>query len=722
MILFRLFFTLSVLLLTSLSVLTPAPVFSQDRVEYLSSCLWSDFDLYDVRVDGDFAFAACYEGLMVFDLHDPANPEPLSLVPLPRRPLSLRLHDGNAFLAVQSGSLQIVDISDPTALSIAGSYEIGSPAVDLHIADGIAYISAINDERVVLMNIEDPSNPVWISNYFCSDIGSPTGMDLSDGLLYVAKDGWSEYPGGLEIVDVSNPAAPFLVSTYDSAIVGYSVTSAFVRDSIVFIGGDYLSLGVVNAANPAAPTQVDNFQPFPSPAWHHHLFVDDDHAYATADFWTSGYDTSLYVLNISDAANPFVEGRFATRGPSVRACAEDTIVFLCNTVSTYGPPSRKGLQIVNVADPTHPTEIGHYDIPASLSKDVFVNGRTAFVSSTGDSVGAFDIVDFSDRSRPIHVGSYRAPHGTVDSYVSNDHAFLAAGDSGLLILDISDPSLPILAGSFSTGGNVASVAVADDRACITDVDSGFYVLDVGNPSSPKEIGRADSASYARDVAIRDSLAFVLDNWRLEVYSIIGPAAPQLVGWCTTLRNATRLCLHDDFAFTTDGDLQIYNISDPANMALVGTYVTPGTASGVAVQDTLAFVADGSSQILVFNISDPTAPALIDSCETPDNTQDIAIQGNTILVADLTSLLLLTTDYLGCCTGMSVGNVDGSADDLVTMSDLTVLIDHLFIGLTPLECTGEGNIDMSPDGLVTMGDLTVLIDHLFISLDPLPSCP
>ncbi len=78
--------------------------------------------------------------------------------------------------------------------------------------------------------------------------------------------------------------------------------------------------------------------------------------------------------------------------------------------------------------------------------------------------------------------------------------------------------------------------------------------------------------------------------------------------------------------------------------------------------------------------------------------------------------------LNCCQGPSVGNVDNSADMLVTMGDLTVLIDHLFISLTPLTCVAEGNVDMSVDGLVTMGDLTVLIDALFISLNPLPPCP
>ncbi len=76
----------------------------------------------------------------------------------------------------------------------------------------------------------------------------------------------------------------------------------------------------------------------------------------------------------------------------------------------------------------------------------------------------------------------------------------------------------------------------------------------------------------------------------------------------------------------------------------------------------------------------------------------------------------------CCTGPSVGNVDASPDNQVTMGDLTVLIDHLFISLEPLACDVEGNVDGSLDGQVTMGDLTILIDHLFISLSPLMPCP
>jgi hypothetical protein len=77
------------------------------------------------------------------------------------------------------------------------------------------------------------------------------------------------------------------------------------------------------------------------------------------------------------------------------------------------------------------------------------------------------------------------------------------------------------------------------------------------------------------------------------------------------------------------------------------------------------------------------------------------------------------DSSGCCVTM--GNVDQSSDNLVTMGDVTVLIDHLYITLTPLVCPDEGNVDFSADGLVTMDDLTVMVYYMFIFLWPDPAC-
>ncbi|MBD3257212.1 PKD domain-containing protein, partial [candidate division GN15 bacterium] len=82
---------------------------------------------------------------------------------------------------------------------------------------------------------------------------------------------------------------------------------------------------------------------------------------------------------------------------------------------------------------------------------------------------------------------------------------------------------------------------------------------------------------------------------------------------------------------------------------------------------------------------------------------------------------------GCCAGASVGNVDGSPDNAVTLGDLTSMIDHLFVSLQPLACWEEADLDFSgqPEpgaSDITLGDLTLLINHLFVDLQPLPPCP
>ncbi len=80
---------------------------------------------------------------------------------------------------------------------------------------------------------------------------------------------------------------------------------------------------------------------------------------------------------------------------------------------------------------------------------------------------------------------------------------------------------------------------------------------------------------------------------------------------------------------------------------------------------------------------------------------------------------------GCCglyTGGFTGNVNSSTDGKITLSDITVLIDHVYISKDPLDCTEDGNVNGSVDGKITLSDITVLIDHVYISKDPTAACP
>ena len=79
----------------------------------------------------------------------------------------------------------------------------------------------------------------------------------------------------------------------------------------------------------------------------------------------------------------------------------------------------------------------------------------------------------------------------------------------------------------------------------------------------------------------------------------------------------------------------------------------------------------------------------------------------------------------CCWVNSLngrtGNIDLDPAKGIDISDLTRLIDFLYISLIPLDCMQTANTDGDQVGGVDISDLTRLIDFLYISLNPTEYC-
>jgi hypothetical protein len=77
-----------------------------------------------------------------------------------------------------------------------------------------------------------------------------------------------------------------------------------------------------------------------------------------------------------------------------------------------------------------------------------------------------------------------------------------------------------------------------------------------------------------------------------------------------------------------------------------------------------------------------------------------------------------TAWEDCCIPPTVSDVNQSGS--VDITDISVMIDHQFLTLTPLVCEEEGDVDFS--GEVDITDLSVMIDNQFLTLTPLLPCP
>ena len=79
------------------------------------------------------------------------------------------------------------------------------------------------------------------------------------------------------------------------------------------------------------------------------------------------------------------------------------------------------------------------------------------------------------------------------------------------------------------------------------------------------------------------------------------------------------------------------------------------------------------------------------------------------------------DCCGRYTGGYTGNIDCSMDGDITLTDITRLIDYVYLSHTPLCCMRNGNVDGSTDGVITLPDITRLIDKVYITHSATAAC-
>ncbi|MFZ5981311.1 MAG: hypothetical protein ACOYVF_11830, partial [Candidatus Zixiibacteriota bacterium] len=77
-------------------------------------------------------------------------------------------------------------------------------------------------------------------------------------------------------------------------------------------------------------------------------------------------------------------------------------------------------------------------------------------------------------------------------------------------------------------------------------------------------------------------------------------------------------------------------------------------------------------------------------------------------------------YSGCCVGFT-GNANCSESEEPDISDITRLIDYLYLSHEPLCCLEEADSNGS-GGEPDISDITRLIDFLYLSHTPLTDCP
>lgn len=196
--------------------------------------------VYDIEVDGDIAFLAAASVRSV-NISDPHNPVFLDTVDEPLGANALTRQGSILYVAHSGGrsaSLQIIDASDPAALTPIGRIEIGGFSGDDVLVSG-NYAFVLGDfgvSTLYVIDVHDPSHPTLVAETFVGD--SASQMSMAGNRLYVADTSHD-----LVIIDVANPLEPVPLrlsfSRWDAVAVSLAGDQALVLGwQTIFASGE----------------------------------------------------------------------------------------------------------------------------------------------------------------------------------------------------------------------------------------------------------------------------------------------------------------------------------------------------------------------------------------------------------------------------------------------------------------------------------------------------
>ncbi len=157
---------------------------------------------YDIQLLGDLAYVSDDTGgLLILDVADPAAPSVRGNY-LPAGRAQQSWVEGNlAYVVAGKDGLRIIDLSRPTHPRVVGSLRLPGTITNIAVVDDPAYLCDLELGKLHIVDIGDTTNPTLLGTYDTAQ--NATNVELVGTLAYV-----SEGSGGLEIVDVSDPAIP----------------------------------------------------------------------------------------------------------------------------------------------------------------------------------------------------------------------------------------------------------------------------------------------------------------------------------------------------------------------------------------------------------------------------------------------------------------------------------------------------------------------------------
>lgn len=316
-----------------------------------------------------------------------------------------------------------------------------------------------------------PDVGVVIGDQECVVSHRPTTSDYSTSheVRRVVVDGDTAYlaaSGALVTVDVSDPAAPVVLTTLPAAVNDIDVVGS---TAVLVLSGnsDLGDFSVLDVTDPAAPTVLCSLEhPQMEPWAFYAVAVSGVHAYV-ADFF-GGFK----VIDISDPTAPFVVTSIEEpldNGKEVVVAGDRLYVLDWN-----------GVHVFDIAEPAAPKFLSTVFHVSSGS--IALEGTLLYLGSGG----SFHVIDLQSDNKVL--GQVDVENGGISGVALDDQGFAYVttrhgtnsrrNQAGWLnLIDISDPRHPVVLNELDLVFGL-DIAIQADTAYVANGKQGLTIFDL----------------------------------------------------------------------------------------------------------------------------------------------------------------------------------------------------------------------------------------------------
>jgi hypothetical protein len=280
------------------------------------------------------------------------------------------------------------------------------------------------------------------------------------------------------------------IGSYDSLI---AATDVVVSGHYAYVVDGIRGLVILDISNPASPAFVGSYN---GPWSEMSLAVSGGHAYIGSGS-TEPYAGTFSVVDISNPANPFLTDSlsFNWEVTAVEIGFEDAFAY----IATYG-----GNYVISTSNPYDIQAMNTFDTPGYPLD--FQNYGLLYVA---DGQAGLTTLSLNHSDSPQFLGNCDTPGNALAVGRSDrtyPYTYVADNDSGLAIINIEDPSNPVLANAVHISGHTKKVKISNYDAFVIN-DSVLEALECTNPVAPEIVSSATISPLPRGLDARGDFPY-----------------------------------------------------------------------------------------------------------------------------------------------------------------------------------------------------------------------